>query len=203
MKDTTKTIIIGVTITLLVLILTIFILYKMDSKKLNNENITNKYNYNNTTPTIKTDNNSNNETSNNENNSPSKNNEINTTIKDDEKNSKIILYMFHGSTCPHCVKAIETMKNEKNTTFKNVEIRTFEIYKNKVNSELYKKVTDKLKVNVNFVPYFVIGDYNRVGFNAEVLLKEYKKALNNKNYKDIVSEVIKENKDLKPVYETI
>ncbi len=198
MKDTTKTIIIGVVITILVLILTIFILYKVDSKKLKDENTTNKNNYNNSTPTIKTDNNSNNTT-----NTPSKNNETNTIIKDDEKNDKIILYMFHGSTCPHCVKAIETMKNEKNTTFKNVEIRTFEIYKNKVNSELYKKVTDKLKVNVNFVPYFVIGDYNRVGFNAEVLLKEYKKALNNKNYKDIISEVIKENKDLEPVYETI
>lgn len=198
MKDTTKTIIIGVVITILVLILTIFILYKVDSKKLKGENTTNKNNYNNSTPTIKTDNNSNNTT-----NTPSKNNETNTIIKDDEKNDKIILYMFHGSTCPHCVKAIETMKNEKNTTFKNVEIRTFEIYKNKVNSELYKKVTDKLKVNVNSVPYFVIGDYNRVGFNAEVLLKEYKKALNNKNYKDIISEVIKENKDLEPVYETI
>lgn len=198
MKDTTKTIIIGVVITILVLILTIFILYKVDSKKLKDENTTNKNNYNNSTPTNKTDNNSNNET-----NTPSKNNETNTIIKDDEKNDKIILYMFHGSTCPHCVKAIETMKNEKNTTFKNVEIRAFEIYKNKVNSELYKKVTDKLKVNVNSVPYFVIGDYNRVGFNAEVLLKEYKKALNNKNYKNIVSEVIKENKDLEPVYETI
>ena len=198
MKDTTKTIIIGVVITILVLILTIFILYKVDSKKLKDENTTNKNNYNNSTPTNKTDNNSNNET-----NTPSKNNETNTIIKDDEKNDKIILYMFHGSTCPHCVKAIETMKNEKNTTFKNVEIRTFEIYKNKVNSELYKKVTDKLKVNVNSIPYFVIGDYNRVGFNAEVLLKEYKKALNNKDYKDIVSEVIKENKDLKPVYKTI
>ena len=50
---------------------------------------------------------------------------------------------------------------------------------------------------------FVIGEYNRVGFNADTLLKEYKKALNNKNYKDIVSEVINENKDLKPVYKTI
>lgn len=203
MKDTTKTIIIGVTITILVLILVIFILYKSDSKKLKDENTTNKNNYNNTTPPIKTDNNSNNETSNNENNSPSNNTEVNTTIKDDEKNSKIILYLFHGNTCPACNNAINKIKENRNTTFKNVEIRTFEVWKNKDNSELYKKVTDKLKVNVNSIPYFVIGDYNRVGFNAEVLLKEYKKALNNKDYKDIVSEVIKENKDLKPVYKTI
>lgn len=203
MKDTTKTIVIGVTITILVLILVIFILYKSDSKKLKDENTTNKNNYNNTTPPIKTDNNSNNETSNNENNSPSNNTEVNTTIKDDEKNSKIILYLFHGNTCPACNNAINKIKENRNTTFKNVEIRTFEVWKNKDNSELYKKVTDKLKVNVNSIPYFVIGDYNRVGFNAEVLLKEYKKALNNKDYKDIVSEVIKENKDLKPVYKTI
>ncbi|MCI9280920.1 MAG: hypothetical protein HFI49_01500 [Bacilli bacterium] len=198
MKDTTKTIIIGVTITLLVLILTIFILYKADSKKIKDENTTNKNNYNNTRPTDKNNNNSNNE-----NNSPSNNTEVNTTIKDDEKNDKIILYMFHSSTCSHCIKAIETMKNERNTTFKNVEIRTFMVNKNQVNSELYQKVTAKLQVNTKYVPYFVIGEYNRVGFDTEILLKEYKKALNNKNYRDIVSEVIKENKDLKPVYETI
>ena len=198
MKDTTKTIIIGVTITLLVLILTIFILYKADSKKIKDENTTNKNSYNNTRPTDKNNNNSNNE-----NNSPSNNTEVNTTIKDDEKNDKIILYMFHSSTCSHCIKAIETMKNERNTTFKNVEIRTFMVNKNQVNSELYQKVTAKLQVNTKYVPYFVIGEYNRVGFDTEILLKEYKKALNNKDYKDIVSEVIKENKDLKPVYETI
>ncbi len=198
MKDTTKTIIIGVTITLLVLILTIFILYKADSKKIKDENTTNKNSYNNTRPTDKNNNNSNNE-----NNSPSNNTEVNTTIKDDEKNDKIILYMFHSSTCSHCIKAIETMKNERNTTFKNVEIRTFMVNKNQVNSELYQKVTAKLQVNTKYVPYFVIGEYNRVGFDTEILLKEYKKALNNKNYRDIVSEVIKENKDLKPVYETI
>lgn len=203
MKDTTKTIIIGVTITILVLILTIFILYKVDSKKLKDENTTSKNNYNNTTPTIKTDNNSNNETSNNENNSPSNNTEVNTTIKDNEKNDKIILYMFHSSTCSHCINAIETMRNERNTTFKNVEIRTFMVNKNQANSELYQKVTAKLQVNTKYVPYFVIGEYNRVGFDTEILLKEYKKALNNKDYKDIVSEVIKENKDLKPVYETL
>ena len=198
MKDTTKTIIIGVTITLLVLILTIFILYKADSKKIKDENTTNKNSYNNTRPTDKNNNNSNNE-----NNSPSNNTEVNTTIKDDEKNDKIILYMFHSSTCSHCINAIETMRNERNTTFKNVEIRTFMVNKNQVNSELYQKVTAKLQVNTKYVPYFVIGEYNRVGFDTEILLKEYKKALNNKNYRDIVSEVIKENKDLKPVYETI
>ena len=198
MKDTTKTIIIGVTITLLVLILTIFILYKADSKKIKDENTSNKNSYNNTRPTDKNNNNSNNE-----NNSPSNNTEVNTTIKDDEKNDKIILYMFHSSTCSHCIKAIETMKNERNTTFKNVEIRTFMVNKNQVNSELYQKVTAKLQVNTKYVPYFVIGEYNRVGFDTEILLKEYKKALNNKDYKDIVSEVIKENKDLKPVYETL
>lgn len=203
MKDTTKTIIIGVLVTVLVLALTIFILYKIDSKKLNNENSTNKNEYNNSTPASNTNNN-NNTTNNNEIDEISNNNnQTNTIIKDDEKDEKVILYLFHGATCPACNNALKTIKEERNTTFKNIEIRTYEVWNNKDNNILMSKVTDKLKVNVNSIPYFIIGDYNRVGFNSEALLKEYKNALNNKNYKDIVEEVIKENSDLKPVYETI
>lgn len=207
MKDTTKTIIIGSLITILVLTLTIFILYKIDSKKLNNENSTNKNEYNNSTPATNTSNNesnSNNTTNNNDNNeAPSNNKETNTPIKDDEKNEKVILYLFHGATCPACNNALKAIKEARNTTFNNIEIRTYEVWNNKDNNKLMSKVTEKLKVNVNSIPYFIIGDYNRVGFNSETLLKEYKNALNNKNYKDIVEEVIKENPDLKPVYETI
>lgn len=200
MKDTTKTIIIGVSVTILILALTIFILYKIDSKKLNNENSTNKNEYNNSIPASNTNNNNN--TANN-NEVPNNNKEVNTTIKDDEKDEKVILYLFHGATCPACNNALKTIKEERNTTFKNVEIRTYEVWNNKDNNTLMSKVTDKLKVNVNSIPYFIIGDYNRVGFNSETLLKEYKNALNNKNYKDIVKEVVKENPNLKPVYETI
>lgn len=192
MKDTTKTIIIGSLITILILAITIFILYKTDSKKVNIENNTNKSEYNNSS------NNENNNASSSNNNSFSSN-----TIKDEEKNDKVILYLFHGATCPACKNAISNIQKDRNTTFKNVEIRTFEVWNNKDNSKLYTKITDKLKVNVNSIPYFIIGNYNKVGFNAETLLKEYKKALKNKEYKDIVEEVIKENPDLKPVYETL
>lgn len=205
MKDTTKTIIIGSAVTILVLILTIFILYKMDSKKLNNENSPTRNEYNNSTPATSI-NNTNNNTDNKTNEINANESNANTskpTIKDEEANSKVILYMFHGSTCPHCINAINTIKEERNTTFKNVEIRTYQVYNNKDNSSLYEKVTDKLKVNVNSVPYFIIGEYNRVGFNEEVLLKEYKNALNNKDYKDIIEEVIKENPNINPTYETI
>lgn len=205
MKDTTKTIIIGSAVTILVLILTIFILYKMDSKKLNNENSTTRNEYNNSTPATSI-NNTNNNTDNKTNEINANESNANTskpTIKDEEANSKVILYMFHGSTCPHCINAINTIKEERSTTFKNVEIRTYQVYNNKDNSTLYEKVTDKLKVNVNSVPYFIIGEYNRVGFNEEVLLKEYKNALNNKDYKDIIEEVIKENTNINPTYETI
>lgn len=199
MKDTTKTIIIGILITILVLALTIFILYKIDSKKLNSENSTNRNEYNNSTPTPNTNNN----TASNNNEVPSNNNQTNTTISDNEKDEKVILYLFHGATCPACNNALKTIKEERNTTFKNVEIRTYEVWNNKDNNKLMSKVTEKLKVNVNSIPYFIIGDYNRVGYNSETLLKEYKNALNNKDYKDIVEEVIKENSDLKPIYETI
>ncbi len=199
MKDTTKTIIIGVSITIIVLILTIFIIYKIDSKKVHSENNTNREEYNDSIPTVNTPDDT--STSNDSNDDSSS--EPTPTINDKEKNSKIILYMFHGNTCPHCINAIKTIKEERNTTFKNVEIRTFEVYKNKDNSALYEKVNEKLKVNVNSIPYFIIGTYNKVGFKTDDLLKEYKNALNNKSYQDIVAEVIKENPNLNPVYETI
>lgn len=190
MKDTTKTIIIGVSLTILVLILTIFILYKSDNKKLDDKNTTTNNNQNNT------DNNS-------SNNSSSSNNNTSITIKDDEKDEKVILYLFHGNTCPACQNAISNIKNERNTTFKNVEIRTFEIYKNKDNSQLYNILADKFKLERKRIPYFIIGEFNQVGFNFENLLKEYKNALKNKNYKDIVNEIIKENPNINPTYETI
>lgn len=202
MKDTTKTIIIGILVTILVLALTIFILYKVDSKKSNKQNSSNNE-YNNSTPAANMNNTNNSSSNNSENNSGTNTTEIDNTIKDNEKNYKVILYLFHGSTCPACNNAINKIKEARNTTFKNVEIRTFEVWHNEDNSKLMTKVTDKLKVNVNSIPYFLIGEYNRVGFDSEGLLKEYKNALNNKDYKDIIEEVIKENPNLKPVYETI
>ena len=132
MKDTTKTIIIGVSITIIVLILTIFIIYKIDSKKVHSENNTNREEYNDSIPTVNTPDDT--STSNDSNDDSSS--EPTPTINDKEKNSKIILYMFHGNTCPHCINAIKTIKEERNTTFKNVEIRTFEVYKNKVRENL-------------------------------------------------------------------
>lgn len=203
MKDTTKTIIIGTVITLLVLFITLFILYKTsDKKEANNNRLTESLNTNtnlnnNSIPVSSETENNNNDTNTDEEQGPS------SIIDDNEANNKVILYMFHGITCPHCVNAINKIKEERNTTFKNVEIRTFEVWKNKDNNKLYQKVNEKLNVNVNSVPYFIIGEFNKVGFNADTLLKEYKNALNNKKYQDIVAEVIKENSDLNPVYETI
>lgn len=204
MKDTTKTIIIGTVITLLVLFITLFILYKTsDKKEASNNRLTESLNTNtnlnnNSIPvSSETENDNNNDTNTDKEQEPS------SIIDDNEANNKVILYMFHGITCPHCVNAINKIKEERNTTFKNVEIRTFEVWKNKDNNKLYQKVNEKLNVNVNSVPYFIIGEFNKVGFNADTLLKEYKNALNNKKYQDIVAEVIKENSDLNPVYETI
>lgn len=201
MKDTTKTILIGSIITILVLILAIFILYKIDTKK-NKKNDTIQVNNNSSLETNQNNNTSLDNSNINDNNS-SQNNTTNTTIKDDEKNEKVILYLFHGATCPACNKALKTLKEEKNTTFKNVEIRTYEIWNNKDNSTLLQKVTEKLNVEAKYIPYFIIGEYSKDGFNKETLLEEYKKALNNKDYQDIVIEVLKENANLNPKYEVI
>lgn len=201
MKDTTKTIIIGSIITVLVLVLTIFIIYKIDSKKIDKNNSNNRNENNSSTLETNTNNNSSNTTNNNENNEITNIN--NPTIKDDEKNEKVIIYLFHGATCPACNNALKTIKEERNTTFKNVEIITYEIWNNKDNNMLLQKVSEKLNVEAKYIPYFVIGKYSKDGFNKEILLEEYKNALNNKNYQDMVQEVIKENSNLNTKYETI
>lgn len=118
-------------------------------------------------------------------------------------NNKVIVYMFHGSGCPHCQKAIKEMQDNKNTIYKNMEIRTFEVWNNKDNSQLLQKVGEKLNVKIKYVPYFVIGTYNEDGFDGQKLVKEYEKAVKSSKYEDIVEKVIAENPDLNITYETI
>jgi len=213
MKDTTKTIIIGITATILVLAITIFILYKTsDKKELNNTGVSEKINNqnsnkleNNTSVTKEENNNinQNSENKNTESENIQKENTSNENTQNENTDSKVIIYLFHGATCPACQNALKNINEHKNTTLKNIEFRTFEIWNNSDNSKLMKLVANKLNVEARYIPYFIIGSYSKDGYNEETLLKEYKVALDNKNYKDIVAQVIKENPDLNPVYETL
>lgn len=205
MKKETKTIIIGILITLLVLFLSIFILYLFYSKEENQE----KENIEtNNSSEIKTD----------LENEPIKEetkDEDKTTLKEEKENNttneetndlktenKVTIYLFHGSECPACNNAIASMK-ENLSKLANYEIKMLEVWHNEENQKILKKVEEKLNIQVTGIPFFVIGSYNKTGYDEEELLKTAEEMTTNKNYQDIINTIINENKDINPTIETL
>lgn len=200
MKKETLTIIVGIAATLLVLAITLFVMYKIDEGK-NTEvkakttareiESNNNQDTENTIPVNNNDNNENN----------AKNEKPNTN----DANNKVTLYLFHGSTCPACQKAIECIKTYIIGKYDYLEIKTFEVWHNEDNSKLMGKVAEALNVEAKYIPFMIIGDYSTTTSkdNANFLKEEITSAHTNSNYEDIVAKVISENKDLNPKFEIL
>lgn len=201
MKTETKTIIISSLTIIFTIFVTLFVIYKIDEKKnldtkpvINTDNISNYDN---------TDNNDNQIDSSIENKDNEENKDNNET-KNETNESKVIIYLFHGNTCPHCQNAIATLTEKKNTTYKNIQIKTFDVWdKQTDNSALMQKVAGELNVEARYVPFFVIGSSSIESFNEEKILKQIETSTQDKNYEDIVTKVINKNKDLNIVSDEI
>lgn len=169
MKSDAKIIIIGTAITLVVLILAIFLFYFFTTNAEENKVV----NENNSASDVESD--------------------VNT-------NKKVTLYLFRGLGCPHCEEAIEFLESIIDD-YPYLEVQTLEVWHNKNNKELMDAVSENLDIEVSSsVPLIIIGDeYARRGFADGMensLKKEIEKAHKNKDYKDIVKEVIKDNPDI-------
>lgn len=203
MKKETITIIIGTVTTLLVLAIAIFAMYKIDEKKTSTPK---------DKPTIKEEdkNNSNDKDSsitNNENNIGDKNNNSNNSSNENSNNvkNKVTLYIFHGSTCSACKTALKRINTNLVGKYDYLEIKTFEVWGNKANSELMSKVATELNIEAKYIPFIVIDKYNTTGStnDKDFLVDEINKAHKNNNYLDVVEKVLNENKDLKPTFEIL
>ena len=64
--------------------------------------------------------------------------EVNPLNTIENINNQIIIYLFHGETCPACKKTIEYM-NKNMINLENVELRVYEVWNNNDNHELMKK----------------------------------------------------------------
>lgn len=206
MNKTVKTIIIGATITITVLFLTLFGLYKiMDTKEpTTNETNTNTYNTN-TSRSITNENETNTEdnsvykentesTKDNENTEENTTEEEENTTTENTTNDIITIYMFKGDGCPHCEDATKYFESIKND-LKNIEVISYEVWYNSNNKELMQNVADKLNIEVSGVPFFVIGSYATTGFDTgDKLINTAQELLKDKDYKDIVKEVLEDNK---------
>ena len=80
-----------------------------------------------------------------------------------EDHQTIYISQFYGSGCPHCEKEKEFLIDLQND-FPNIEIKYFEIYKNKENAKLLQNIAKKLEVKEYGVPFLLVGDEAVVGY---------------------------------------
>ncbi len=79
------------------------------------------------------------------------------------QNNSAALYFFHTDTCSHCVKE-EQFLDGIEKEFPDLEIKKFEVGKNKDNLALMIKVGQELKIDVGSVPLTIIGRKIFVGY---------------------------------------
>lgn len=78
---------------------------------------------------------------------------------------KVVIYFFWGEGCPHCAQAkpfLEKLQQEY-----PLEVKSFEIYSNKENQQLFQKIAQAYGTSPLGVPMFFIGDQYIVGFDNE------------------------------------
>ena len=76
---------------------------------------------------------------------------------------KITLYLFHGSTCPHCKEAREYL-NEIQNQYPEMEVVGYEVFEDEKNNQLLTEVRKILGSDSRGVPFFVIGERYLTGF---------------------------------------
>ncbi len=103
--------------------------------------------------------------------------------KEDDK--KINVYIFRGSTCPHCLDAALYFAQNAKEYGKYYNIVSYEVWNNKNNSEIMNNVgKKKFNEEVTGVPYIVIGDKTFSGFSDSIgkeMLNYIIKLYNEKN----------------------
>lgn len=107
-----------------------------------------------------------------------------------KEDDKITLYLFYGSTCPHC-KAEKEFLNKIKEKYDNFEIVDYEVYYNEENSQLMEEVRDKLGIKENGVPLTIIGKTYILGY-SEALESKIERAINyykENEYSDIVEKI--------------
>ena len=114
---------------------------------------------------------------------------------------KVKIYIFRGNTCNHCEEALNYLNNHKEEINKNVEVVTYEVFKNSNNAKLQDEVATKLGVDINDektygVPFIVIGDQHITGYTGvttfNTMMSIAEGYIDNDEYKDVVAETSKE-----------
>ena len=93
-----------------------------------------------------------------------------------ESDEKINVYVFRGSTCGYCLKAIAYFTSILPEYGQYFNLKTYEVWANSDNSELLENVAATLGDKVQGVPYIVIGNTAFPGYadtyNSEIESKD-------------------------------
>ena len=75
------------------------------------------------------------------------------------------IYLFHSNTCPHCKEEIKVL-DELQKEYSNIKIYKYEI-SDRNNLNLLDEIADIYDINVNGVPFTIIGDKYYIGFSHD------------------------------------
>lgn len=73
------------------------------------------------------------------------------------ESNQVDLYFFEGQGCPHCAKMKSFLEGLK-SDYSNLKVYDFEVYFNKENQELFRKMAEAYKADVASVPTIFIDD---------------------------------------------
>ncbi|HKK54165.1 MAG TPA: hypothetical protein VJ926_01460 [Patescibacteria group bacterium] len=98
------------------------------------------------------------------------------------ENPQASLYFFWGDVCPHCASE-KVFLNKMKDKYPDLEIRMYETYNNRANSNALQNVAKAYNATVRGVPMTFIGDFEPlVGFSSRMesdLEEKIKYCLNN------------------------
>lgn len=112
-----------------------------------------------------------------------------------KEENKINIYMFWGSTCPHCKEEFAFFNEIEQEYGNYYNLYEFEVWQNTENRQIMNAFAQALGDETSgAVPYTIIGDTSFNGF-SESSKEKFKEAIkkNHKNAKDVYFDKIKNN----------
>jgi glutaredoxin len=102
------------------------------------------------------------------------NNSNNTILKEKKESdikfndNKLNVYLFYGKGCPHCEELSEFIKSIDSEYGKYYDLYTFEVWNDRDNAKLMKKMSDRLVDKIAGLPYLIIGDKAFSGYSSSM-----------------------------------
>lgn len=107
---------------------------------------------------------------------------------------EVDLYFFYGQGCPHCAKE-EIFLDQLESQNQNLNIHRYEVWYDRDNANLLKRVIDELKISVGGVPATIVGRGSIIGYFDDASTgREIKELIDNNREGDIVGRIIEGEK---------